>query len=140
MDLTEFGAQLLSERLGLNVDITTISSALDKLLGKDARGNIDLGALASRMMQNGGLQSVVNSWLGDGANSPIAVDSLISLLGESKVSEFAGTVGTDADTAAKGLSDVLPQMIDNASSGGRLLDAVGGLNGLFSAASSLFKK
>jgi uncharacterized protein YidB (DUF937 family) len=52
------------------------------------------------------------------------------------VSDFASTLGTDTDTAAAGLADVLPQMMDQASSGGNLLDAAGGLGGLMGAAKS----
>lgn len=138
MDLIEMGAQLLSEKLGLNVDTGTITEALGNLLG-DGQGNLDLAGLASRMAESGGLESVLGSWLGDGANSAISAESIIGLLGEGKVSEFAGQVGTDTDTAAGGLSEVLPQLMDQASSGGSLLESAGGLGGLMNSASSLFK-
>lgn len=138
MDLIELGAQLLSEHLGLNVDSSTIQSALSGLLG-DGQGNLDLGALAAQMAENGGLQSALSSWLGDGSNSPISADSVLELLGQSNVSEFASKVGTDTGTAAQGLSDVLPQLMDKASSGGSLLESAGGLGGLMNAANSFLK-
>ena len=46
MDLIQLGTQLLSEKLGIQVDSSTISSALTKLLG-DSAGNIDFAGLAS---------------------------------------------------------------------------------------------
>lgn len=138
MDLIEMGAQLLSEKLGLNVDPTTITAALGQLLG-DGQGNLDLAGLASRMTEGGGLEAVLGSWLGDGANSPISADSVMSLLGEGRVSDFASQVGTDTGSAAQGLSEVLPQLMDKASSGGNLLASAGGLGGLMNAAGSLFK-
>ncbi len=135
MDLIQLGAQLLSDRLGLKVDTNTIASALSSLLG-DGQGNIDLAGLASKMASSGELSGIVNSWLGDGANSAISADKLLGLLGQEKVSGFASQVGTDTQTAASGLADVLPQLMDKASSGGNLLEAAGGLGGLMGAAKS----
>jgi uncharacterized protein YidB (DUF937 family) len=135
MDILQLGAQLLSEKLGLTVDTDTIASALSGLLG-DGQGNIDLAALAGKMAGSGDLGSIVNSWLGDGANSSISADSLLSLLGESQISDFASKLGTDTGSAAAGLADVVPQLMDQASSGGSLLEAAGGLGGLMGAAKS----
>lgn len=135
MDILAMGAKLLSEKLGVTIDPETMQSALSGLLG-DGQGNLDLAGLASKMATSGDLGSVVSSWLGDGGNSAISADGIMSLLGESKVSEFAGKVGTDAGSAASGLADVLPQLMDNASSGGSLLEAAGGLDGLMGAAKS----
>jgi uncharacterized protein YidB (DUF937 family) len=135
MDILAVGAKLLSEQLGINIDPQTMQSALSTLLG-DGQGNLDLAGLASKMASNGDLGSVVSSWLGDGGNAAISAESIMSLLGESKVSEFAGKVGTDTGSAASGLAEVLPQLMDNASSGGSLLDAAGGLDGLMGAAKS----
>jgi len=135
MDILKMGAQMLSDKLGLQVDTDTVSSALSSLLG-DGSGNVDLAGLASKMASSGELGSIVNSWLGDGANSAISADSILKLLGQSDVSSFASKIGTDTDTAASGLADVLPQMMDKASSGGSLLESVGGLGGLMGAAKS----
>ena len=135
MEILQLGAQLLSEKLGLEVDTDTIASALSGLLG-DGQGNIDLAGLAGKMASSGELGSIVNSWLGDGANASISADSILGLLGEREVADFATTVGTDTGTAAAGLSDVLPQLMDKSSSGGNLLEAAGGLGGLMGAAKS----
>ena len=135
MDILELGAQLLSDKLGTNLDTDSIVSALSGLLG-DGQGNIDLAGLASKMASNGDLGGIVSSWLGDGANSAISADSILSLLGEGQVSDFASKLGTDTGSAASGLADVLPQMMDKASSGGSLLEAAGGLDGLMGAAKS----
>ena len=135
MDLIEIGTKLLSDQLGLNVDSATISSALSGLLG-DGQGGIDLTALAGKMASSGELGNIVGSWLGDGSNSSISADSIMSLLGSGEVANFAGKIGTDSATAAGGLADVLPQLMDKASSGGNLLEAAGGVGGLMSAAKS----
>ena len=135
MDLMETGAKMLIDKLGLNVDPATVQSALSSLLG-DGSGGLDLGALAGKMAANGDLGSVVSSWLGDGANSAISADSIMSLLGAGPLADFASSLGTDSGSAASGLADVLPEMMDKGSSGGSLLDAAGGIGGLMGAAKS----
>ena len=138
MDIVQMGAQMLSEKLGVQVDADTVSGALSSLLG-DGQGNIDLAALTSKLASSGDLASVVGSWLGEGSNSPISASSLQSMLGEDAVADFASRLGTDPTAAANGLADVLPQMVDKASSGGNLLDAAGGLDGLLGAAKSFLR-
>ena len=133
MDIIELGTQLLRDKLGLQVDAQTIASALSGLLG-DGQGNIDLAGLASKMASSGELGDIVSSWLGDGANTGISADTILGLLGESQVADFASSVGTDTNSAAAGLADVLPEMVDKASAGGNLLESVGGLGGLMGAA------
>ena len=57
MDLLAMGAQLLSAKLGLNVDKDTIASALQSLLG-NADGKLDLAGLASRFASSGSAGTV----------------------------------------------------------------------------------
>jgi uncharacterized protein YidB (DUF937 family) len=135
MDFTQLASQLLSEKLGLNINQDTMQSALSSLLG-DGSGGIDFAGLASRMASSGQLGNVLKSWLGDGANDAISADSIMGLLGQDKVADFASKIGTSTEGAASGLADVLPQVMDKASSGGSLLEQVGGLGGLMGAAKS----
>jgi uncharacterized protein YidB (DUF937 family) len=137
MDILKMGAEMLMQKLGTSVDTDTMMSALTGLLG-DGQDGLDLAALASKMMSSGDFGSMVESWLGDDANKNISPASLMSLLGENNIADFAGKVGVDASTAASGLSDVLPTMMDKASSGGNLLDSVGGADGLLGMAKKLF--
>ena len=137
MDLVQMGTQLLSEKMGLQGDSGSIQDALGGLLG-DGQG-ADLAGLASKMASSGDLGNIVSSWLGDGENSPISAESIMGLFGSAKVADFAKKVGTDPDTAASGLAEMLPQMMDKGSSGGSLLDSVGGLSGLMGAAKSFLK-
>lgn len=138
MDVLQLGVQLLSETLGTQVDADTASRALSGLLG-DGRGNVDLAGLASKMASSGELGDIVNSWLGDGANSAISAESIQALLGGDQVSGFASQLGTDTNSAAAGLAEILPQLVDKASSGGSLLDAAGSVDGLLGAAKSFLK-
>lgn len=135
MDILQLGAQLLSDSLDTNIDSDSAASALSQLLG-DGQGSVDLSGLVATMASSGELGDIVNSWLGDGANSAISADSILSLLGENNVSDFASQLGSDTGSAASGLANVLPQLMDKSSSGGSLLDAAGGVDGLLGAAKS----
>jgi len=137
MDLIEMGAQLLSEKLGVNVDPQTVRSALAGLLG-DGQGELDLSGLASRMAGSGELDTLLGSWLGDGANQSLSTDSVRDLFGQEQVGQFADKVGVDNQAAAEGLAEVIPRLVDKASSGGRLLEEFGG-GDLLGAAKNLFR-
>jgi uncharacterized protein YidB (DUF937 family) len=137
MDLLEYGAQLLSEKLGADLDPAAIGNALSGLLANDA-GEFDLGALAGKFAGSGELGGLLSSWLGDGENSPLSPEALTSILGGDRIAEFASSLGVDAGSAAGSLAEVVPDMLDKASSGGNLLDMAGGLDGLMGAAKGLF--
>lgn len=139
MDLIEMGAQLLSDRLGVDVDAQTVRSALEGLMG-DGQGQLDVSGLVSKFSQSGDISGLLGSWLGDGANQALSADAVGQLFGQESLAQFAGKVGTSTEDAASGLSDVIPKLIDQASSGGSLLDQFaggGGAGGLLGAAKSL---
>lgn len=138
MDLIELGTQLLTERLGVDVDAQTVRNALEALVG-DGQGQLDINGLVSRFSANGDIAGLLGSWLGDGANQALSPDRLGQLLGQENLARFAGKVGVSTEAAAGGLADVLPQLIDQASSGGSLLEqfTAGGGGGLLGAARSL---
>ena len=131
MDLMKLGTQLIMSKLGGNTDENGIASALSGLLGgSGSDGGLDLGSLVSRMTESsGGLGGLVSSWLGDGDNDAISGSQIKDLFGGDKVAEFASKLGVDEDSAADTLAEAVPQMVDKGSSGGSLLDAVGGISG-----------
>ncbi len=135
MDLMELGTSLIKSKLGGNTN-GDIGGALGNLFGGSG-GGFDLGGLVSNMM-GGGLGDTVSSWLGDGDNDPISSDQVKELFGSDKVSAFANELGVDEDTAADTLADAVPQMVDKSSSGGFLLDMVGGMDGVMDMAKKLF--
>lgn len=122
MNITEIASKMFLEKIsgqegGASMD--TIQSALKHLLPTDG-GELNLSSLVSQFMGSGGLASLAQSWLGDGQNMSLSADKIIDMFGESKVSNFANEVGVDTSTAASGLSDMIPDLIDKASSGGSL--------------------
>jgi uncharacterized protein YidB (DUF937 family) len=127
-----------SGEAGSGLDIGTLGTALSGLMG-GGQGGIDLGSLMSKF-SSAGLGNIVNSWLGDGSNASVSTDQIMEMFGSNKISEFASTLGLSQEAAAGGLSDAIPQMVDKASSGGSLLDSVGGLSGALGMAGKLFGK
>jgi len=115
MDLMKMGMDLLGDKLG---DAGGIMEALGGLTGGDG---LDLGGIADKLKQ-GGLGDQVDSWMGDGDNLPVSADQVKEAVGEDKLSEMAGKLGVDSDGAADKLSQLLPTVMDKASSGGNLLE------------------
>lgn len=149
MDLTELlkmGADAIqgnSDDATTGLDSNAITDALGSLLGGGTDGGIDLSNIMSGLSENG-LGSIVGSWLGTGENESISMDSISDLLGADKVSEFASSLGLSEDSAKGALSDMLPDVIDKATSGeGSIIDnmlaQVGGTEGAMNMLGKMFK-
>ena len=141
-DLLKIGANAfiqskLSGDNGSGLDLGSLTSALSGLTGGGSDGGFDLGSLLGKM-QSSGLTDVAQSWLGDGDNAPIEDNQIKDLFGSDKISDFASQLGLSEEEAVGGLRDALPQVVDNASSGGSLLDSIGGISGAMDMAGKLF--
>lgn len=136
MDIMKLGTQLLMSKMsgGANADTGAVQNALGNLLGNGDKP--DIGSLISGL-QSGGLGDVAKSWLGDGDNAPISTDQIKSAVDGNKLSQLASALGTDESSVLSGLQDAMPQMVDKASSGGSLLDLIGGLAGAAKLAKGL---
>lgn len=140
-DLLQMGAKVFSESnlsgdAGSNLDLGSIVSALSGLTGGQG---FDLGSIMSNL-DAGGLGDIAKSWLGDGGNEGISPEQVTSVLGSDKVADFASQLGLSTDEAVGGLSEALPKIMDQGSSGGSLLDAIGGIEGAIGLAGKLFGK
>ena len=138
MGATAFIKSKMSGDNGSGLDIGTLTSALSGLTGGNSdNGGLDLGSILGNM-QSGGMADMAQSWLGDGDNQPMEDNNVMDMFGQDKISEFASQLGMSESEAVGGLRDAMPEMVNNASSGGSLLDAVGGIGGAISMASKLF--
>jgi uncharacterized protein YidB (DUF937 family) len=126
-----------SGEAGSNLDSGLLMSALAGLAG--GKGGLDISALISGM-QGGGMGDILQSWLGDGQNNAISPQQISNLISPDQLSTFASQLGLSQDEAIGGLQDAVPKMIDNASSGGSLLDSIGGVSGALGLASKFFGK
>jgi len=140
MDLMNMATQLFMKQLGAGaggLSEGAVGAALGGLLGGSG-GDIDLASIISKL-DGGGLAAMAQSWLGDGTNSGISPEQIMSLFGESQIGDFASSLNLDKSTASGGLAGMLPDLIDSNSKGGGLLDAIGGSSGLLGMASKFLK-
>lgn len=138
-EIIELAGNLFQSKLdqaGDGIDMGDIQAALGSLMS-DGSGNMDISSLMSDMNM-GSLMSIASSWMGDGGNDPISSSQLSELLDSNKVSAFASQLGISEDSALDGLTEAIPAMVDQSSSGGSLLDAIGGMSGALSMAGKLF--
>lgn len=98
--------------------------AITDLLGSQEGG---LGGLLSAFEQ-GGLGEMAKSWVGSGENLPVSADQIQTILSSGVLADFASRLGIDPKQAAGTLAEVLPQVIDQLTPGGKLPS--GGLGGL----------
>ncbi len=140
MDIMKLATSLLASKLGGssggNSDL--LQSVIGNLLGGSQKQGIDLGGLLQGLDQNG-LGDIAKSWLGDGDNDHISRSQIESMLGSQKIQEAASQLGADQNDLLRGLQEMIPQVVDKSSSGGSLLDSVGGLGGLASLAGKFLK-
>jgi len=136
--MLQMAAQLFLDKSGGNtgLDLGSVANALKKLLPGDGN-DLNIGALVSQF-GSGDLASMVGSWLGDGANDAVGSANIADVLGSDKVASFASELGIDSDKASSGLAGMIPELINKNSSGGSLIDSLGGVEGMASFAKKLF--
>ncbi len=140
MDLMKLATQVLGSKLGGSAggNNDLMQSVIGELLGGSGKQGIDFGSLLQGLQGNG-LADVAKSWLGDGDNEHISRSQVEQLLGSAQVQEAASKLGADQNDLLRGLQEMIPQVVDKSSSGGELLDSVGGLSGLAGLASKFLK-
>lgn len=124
MNLLQMLAEIFikqSKQSGGSMDFGVVLEALKGLL-PTKNGELDLAGLVAQLLQQDGLAAIARSWLSNGANDGISVEQLLNVLGEGPLREFASKVGLNTDTAVSQLSKILPQMIDQQSQDGQLLE------------------
>ncbi|MGV6858991.1 MAG: YidB family protein [bacterium] len=140
MDLMKMGAQLLMSKMsggdGNGMDLSSVMQLLGSMTPGDS-SDLNLQGLVG-MFQEKGLGSIVESWLGDGDNEAVSPEQLKEVVGSDKIAELAQQFGGDEDSLLGGLSEALPQLVDKSSSGGSLLDSVGGIEGALGMAKKFF--
>lgn len=90
-----------------------ISAVLAKTNLGDLQGIVNL-------LQQGGLDKQVQSWLGNGSNLPVTAEQLKAALGNEQVRQIAEHFGVPVDQALKLLAEHLPAAVDQASPNGTL--------------------
>ncbi len=144
MDLLKMGASLIegnNDDTTTGLDIDDIANALNGLVG-NGQGGLNLVTFVSGLSENG-LGEIVGSWLGNGENKSISLEDITTLLGSDKISTFASQLGLSNESAAGALAEVIPQVVDKATSGeGSIMDEMlanaGGPQGAMSMLGKMF--
>ena len=104
-------------------------SALGGLLGGGGQtgglmgqGGGGLGGLMGLLgnLRNNGQGAAVDSWMGNGANQPIAPEHLRSALGDDQVQQMSQQAGMPAESFLGTLAQHLPGVVDHLSPNGQL--------------------
>lgn len=67
-----------------------------------------------------GLGGLVQSWIGTGANQPIAPDQVQGVVGQDMLNQLAARVGIPPAIASAALSKILPMLVDKATPNGEV--------------------
>jgi uncharacterized protein YidB (DUF937 family) len=95
---------------------------LGGVLGGAAAGSVLSGGLANiiKELQDSGHGRVAQSWVGTGANEEIAPNDLANALGSDTLSTLSRQSGVSTDELLAGLSQYLPDLVDQLTPHGRL--------------------
>lgn len=115
-------------------------TAVVSMLNANGSGG-GLNDLIARFEQ-GGLGSVIGSWVSTGQNLPISAEQLQSVLGSGQLAQIAEQLGLSHGEAADQLSKVLPQVVDHLTPNGELpaSGAAGGMGDIGSLIGSLLRR
>lgn len=103
------------------VDIADVVGSLEKLLA-DATGKLNFSSLIEKF-KNPDISEAVASWLGDGENAKLSIDSVNKIFDPEQLNKFAASLNIDVESAKNALCNAIPNLIDQVSSGGNLLDS-----------------
>jgi uncharacterized protein YidB (DUF937 family) len=99
-----------------------LKGGLGGLLAGGAAGGILSGGLSDllKQFQQSGHSDTANSWVGSGPNKSISPNDLADALGADKINALAAQSGMSHDELLQGLSEYLPQVIDQMTPHGRV--------------------
>jgi uncharacterized protein YidB (DUF937 family) len=99
-----------------------LPGGLGGLLGGAAAGSVLSGGLGNilKQLQTSGQGRVAQSWVGTGPNQEIAPDDLANALGGDTLDALGRQTGLSRNELADGLSQYLPELVDQLTPNGRL--------------------
>ena len=94
---------------------------LSMLSSRGPRGG-GLGRLLAQL-QRAGFGEQADSWVSRGANKPISPDAITQVFGRDGLEQISRRAGLSPDDASRGLSELLPEVIDRMTPDGDVPDA-----------------
>lgn len=97
-----------------------LGDILGQVLG--GGGGSSGGGLADILarFQNAGYGDQVDSWVGTGQNKPLPPDSLERVFGRDGLAEIARRAGVSEQDASRGLSQLMPEVVDRVTPNGQV--------------------
>jgi len=104
-----------------------LADVLGQVLGGGGRGAAGglgggLGGLLEQM-QRAGFAEEANSWVSRGENKPISPDAMSQVFGDEGLEQISRQAGISPDEASRGLSALLPEVVDRMTPDGTVPDA-----------------
>jgi len=103
-----------------------LADVLGQVLGGGGRGAAGgLGGLGGLLeqMQRAGFGEEANSWVSRGENKPISPDAMSQVFGDEGLEQISRQAGISPDEASRGLSALLPEVVDRMTPDGTVPDA-----------------
>ena len=98
-----------------------IAAALIPIVLQLLQRNGGIGGLMNKMQQ-AGVGSQGQSWIGTGQNQGISPDMLSQIFGQGQLQDIASQLGMSQDQAASSLAQALPQVVDRMTPSGAIPD------------------
>ena len=97
---------------------------LGQVLGGEAGGGGATGGLGGLLeqLQHAGFGEQADSWVSRGANKPIPPDAMTQIFGRDGIEQISRHAGISADEASRGLSELLPEVVDRVTPDGDVPD------------------
>ena len=97
-----------------------LADILGQVLGGGAQSGSGggLGGLLEQM-QRAGFGDQARSWVGTGQNMPISPDAIGQIFGQGGLAEISRRAGLSPQQTSEGLSQLLPEVVDHVTPGGR---------------------
>jgi uncharacterized protein YidB (DUF937 family) len=101
-----------------------LGGILGQVLGGGAAGGSPAGGLGGLLEQLGraGFSEQADSWVARGQNKPIAPDAMTQIFGRDGLDHIARQAGISEDEATRGLSQLLPEVVDRVTPDGSMPD------------------
>ena len=98
-----------------------LGDILGRMLGGASAGSGGLGGLLDQF-RRAGFGDQANSWISTGPNRPIPPDAVEKVFGRDGVAEIARRAGVTEQDASRGLSELVPEVVDRVTPKGELPD------------------